>query len=63
MQDHDHIGSHNPMPKLSRRYLKWTAYGLILLTALLFQSSPVSFRKSAGAAGSAASPCGSHLHV
>ncbi len=48
MQDHDHIGSHNPMPKLSRRYLKWTAYGLILLTALLFQSSPRLFPEIGG---------------
>ena len=48
MQDNDHIGSHNPMPKLGRRYLKWTAYGLILLLALLLQSAPHLFPVVAG---------------
>ncbi len=48
MPDNNPVGSHNPMPKLSRRYLKWTAYGLILLVALLLQSAPHGFPEIAG---------------
>ncbi|HJD22950.1 MAG TPA: rod shape-determining protein MreD [Firmicutes bacterium] len=48
MPDNEPIGSHNPMPKLGHRYLKWTAYGLILLLALLLQSAPRLFPEIAG---------------
>ena len=34
------LNDRNPLRKLSGRYLKWTAYGLLLLGASLLQMAP-----------------------
>jgi len=34
------VGSRNPLQRLSRRYLTWTAYGLLIVAAVILQSLP-----------------------
>lgn len=40
MNQPDKLGDHNPMHRLSARYLKWTAYGLWLLLICVLQNTP-----------------------
>ncbi|HQD37347.1 MAG: rod shape-determining protein MreD [Clostridiales bacterium] len=40
MKDKDRLGASRLINKLGKRYLKWTAYGLILLIASIAQSLP-----------------------
>lgn len=43
------IQEKNPLRRLSGRYLKWTAYGLLLLGAALLQMAPRAFPEIYGA--------------
>lgn len=40
MENETKLNEKNPLRKLSGRYLKWTAYGLLLLCASLLQMAP-----------------------
>ena len=43
MSNGDSLRKHNPLDWLGKRYLAWTAYGLILLLSLLIQFAPHFF--------------------
>lgn len=40
MSEQQPVGSRNPLRRLSRRYLTWTAYGLLMLATIIVQSLP-----------------------
>lgn len=43
MPDGGKLNEKDPMHRLSIRYLKWTAYGLLLLAAAILQATPHAF--------------------
>lgn len=43
MPDGGKLNEKEPMRRLSIRYLKWTAYGLLILAAAILQSTPHAF--------------------
>ena len=49
MPDSKQLGVRGVIDRLSNRYLKWTAYGLVILLAVLLQSAPRLFPAVFGA--------------
>ena len=40
MADDEKLHGKNPVPRLAGRYIKWTAYGLLILLFSILQSTP-----------------------
>lgn len=48
MDNQPKLNEKNPLHRLSGRYLKWTAYGLLILGAGLLQMAPAFFPPCSG---------------
>lgn len=49
MADDEKLHGKNPVPRLTGRYIKWTAYGLVILLFSILQSTPRLIPKVCGA--------------